>query len=528
MSPVLSIPLVPASCTKVFPEPEHASSFSSAPSHIVSSCMNVIPEPEPVSDHAFSSSFPSTSPPELMPSHIPPSLTCSPAKVQLPELASLLTSTSSNTVDHSKIASVPEPEFTLMSPLSDPSTRLPANRAPSPSTIDTPPAVYPSSKLPPAPLCFTPVSCELACGPKSTPTSAVNLFSLSRSESSLKSYETIPFTSAHLEVSNAAVPSRLKSQERMHEVTPHNVTPAVTPTTLLPTNAQLRLPSSHSDRSHVSPRPLSTVEISSSNSEPPSLLGKVLPVSPTPLLGTSWNAPSYANSSPLQPPPVFEQGNSPSVSLEATLNVPAPPHSTPPQQPLRVTPVDLECSLLEIRPALASSATPSIPQPHPFEVTSQVPMQHLVPHWLELQHPPLVHEDSSPLVLCHSHSSPLLPSTPARIKFALSLVTTAVLVLALANVSAIIPTRSRKLWRKNEEISNDRGDVTISGKTFDFAQLFQLVQYKLHAARLVFDPGGFTFTQQSPHEDAHEHKPKTHNTARTLLSSLAATFVTCI
>jgi hypothetical protein len=185
-------------------------------------------------------------------------------------------------------------------------------------------------------------------------------------------------------------------------------------------------------------------------------------------------------------------------------------------------------SVLEVKLAPASSTTPSILQPHTFEVMLQVPMQHLVPQWLELQHPLLVHEDSSPLVLCHSHSTPLLLSTPACIKFVLSLVTTVVLVLALANVSAIIPTRLHKLWRKNKEISNDRGDVTISGKTFDFAQLFQLVQYKLHAAHLVFDPGGFTFAQQPPHKDAHEHKPKTHNTAQTSLSSLAATFVTCI
>ncbi|KAN0131517.1 hypothetical protein V8E53_010625, partial [Lactarius tabidus] len=45
-------------------------------------------------------------------------------------------------------------------------------------------------------------------------------------------------------------------------------------TTLL----QLVHSSSHSDHSHVSPCPLSTVEISSLNHGPPSSLGKVLPV----------------------------------------------------------------------------------------------------------------------------------------------------------------------------------------------------------------------------------------------------------
>jgi hypothetical protein len=185
-------------------------------------------------------------------------------------------------------------------------------------------------------------------------------------------------------------------------------------------------------------------------------------------------------------------------------------------------------SVLEVKPAPASSTTPSILQPHPFEVTSQVPMQHLVPQWLELQHPPLVHEDSSPLC---SLSFALFTPTSVNPR------SHQVRAQSRHHSGSGISTRqclghhshpSRKLWRKNEQISNDRNDVTMQGKTFDFAQLFQLVQYKLHAARLVFDPGGLHSVQQSPHEDAHEHKPKTHNTARTLLSSHATTFVTCV
>ncbi|KAN0130286.1 hypothetical protein V8E53_011909 [Lactarius tabidus] len=343
-----------------------------------------------------------------------------------------------------------------------------------------------------------------------------------------------------LEVSNAPVSLSSTSQEQTLGVTPHDVTHAVTSTTA---NTQLVLPSSSfTDLSQASPSPFSTN--SSSRFDPQSSHGEYVLIHPSPPLETSLNVPSSLHLSPSQPPLGLTQDDSapcsppspstkrpfrvaPDDSVPATLGVEAaPPLSTvnstsqqrsfeatptsaspvPPISPhrqLELMPNNSQPSVLEVKPAPASSTTPSILQPHPFEVTSQVPMQHLAPQWLELQHPPLVHEDSSPLVLCHSHSSPLLPSTPARIKFALSLVTTAVLVLALANVSAIIPTRSRKLWRKNKEISNDRGDVTISGKTFDFAQLFQLVQYKPHAARLVFDPGGFTFAQQSPHEDAH-------------------------
>ncbi|KAN0134506.1 hypothetical protein V8E53_007652 [Lactarius tabidus] len=151
---------------------------------------------------------------------------------------------------------------------------------------------------------------------------------------------------------------------------------------------------------------------------------------------------------------------------------------------LRVTPVDPSSLLLDLTPAPA-------PPTLSIKVTLQIARaqrQYLVPEWLEWQHPPLVHEDLSKLVLCHSHSPSLLPSTPAHFKFVLSLITKAVLVSALTNVSVTIPTHSRTFWRKNEEISNNRSEITTPGNTFNFAQFFQLVQYLPHAAQLVFNP----------------------------------------
>ncbi|KAN0136252.1 hypothetical protein V8E53_006112 [Lactarius tabidus] len=465
-----------SSCTNVVPEsePEPVSIPSIIPTSppflsSASLCTAVDPEPEPLSNYAFSSASPLMSPHELVSSHVPPPpsfsnsmtdlLECSPSharlvvEVQPPELASL-----------------PLP---LGGHLEQESSHSPVNIALNPSESSANSECF---SLVPVPLevssaCMTSHWQERTL--RVTPSEVVSMC--------------LPLAARltpSLEVSNAPISPRSTSK--------FEVTPAVMSTTLLPANIRLalRLPSAHSNRSHVSPRPLSTIEISSSNRGPPSSLSKVLPVCPTPLLEISWNVPSRANSSLSQQPPVFMQENSPFVTLEASLSVPAPPHSTPPQQPLGVTPVDSDSSPLEVRPAPASSTTSLIPQQHPFEVMSQVPTQRMVPQRLKWRGPSLVHEDSSTHVLCHSQPSPLLQSTPARFKFALSLVTTAVLVSALADVSVIIPTHTHRFQSKNEDFRSRQNSTTILGNTFEFAQLLQLVQYKPHTVCFVFDPGG--------------------------------------
>ncbi|KAN0136585.1 hypothetical protein V8E53_005632 [Lactarius tabidus] len=311
-----------------------------------------------------------------------------------------------------------------------------------------------------------------------------------------------------LKVSNTPVQvlPNSKSQEVTLGVMPHEVMPMVTS---LPTSTKSSL---HSDCLHVSPRPLSTVEISSSNCDPLSLLSKVLPILPMLPLDTSLSISSPCLS-PSQLPPGLMQDNSLSNSLEDSLTIPIHPHSMPPQQLLGIIQDDLVLITLKFTPAPTSLAVTSILQQCLLKVTHPEVLSMLVPH---------LHFTSLP--------SPLLSlACSAQFNLPFIFVTTAVLFSALLNISTIIPTHSQKFWRKNKHISNDRNNITIPGNMFDFAQLFRLVQYKPHAACLVFDPRGFTFAQQSPHsEDTHKHEPKTHNTVQTLLSLLAATSVTCI
>ncbi|KAN0141825.1 hypothetical protein V8E53_000287 [Lactarius tabidus] len=291
-----------------------------------------------------------------------------------------------------------------------------------------------------------------------------------------------------LEVSNAPVRvlPNSKSQEVTLGVTPHKVMPEVTS---LPTSAKSSL---HSDRSHVSPRPLSTVEISSSNHDPPSSPSKVLPVPP---LDASLNV-SSPRSSPSQPPPGLVQDDLLSDSLEDSLTIPIHSHSTPLQRPLGIIRDDSVLITLEVTLAPTSPAVPSILQQRLLEVTHPEVSSTLVPH---------LHFTSLPSPLSSSARS-------ARFDFPFILVTIAVLFSALLDFSVIIPTHARKFQRKNEHISNDRNDITMRGNTFDFAQLFQLVQYKPHAVRFVFDPGGLV-SVLAPH-DARERKPKNYSTAQ--------------
>ncbi|KAN0133849.1 hypothetical protein V8E53_008344 [Lactarius tabidus] len=464
MSPVLSIPLVPASCTNVFPEPEHASSFSSAPSHVASSCTNVIPEPESVSNLAFSSSFPSASPPELMPSHVPPSITSSPANVQLPELASPLILTSA-----------------LPLPIFEPSPSL-STLEPDPLLVVT---LLPDPWPDQSPLSESLSQSSMSRKFESTPAvSTIDHVLLNPSRSSSESCNTIPVPSAPLEVSNTPMPSHPTLQEQTLRVTPsqvmsihsslaarptpslevsnapvslsstsqeqtlgvtrHDVTHAVTSTTanaqLL---AQLVLPSSSfTDLSQASPSPFSAN--SSSRFDPQSSRGENIPIHPTPPLETSLNVPSTLHSSPSEPPLRLTQDDSDSAvsfkiasetsnsrfetplsslgeillvistsSPEAS-NDSAPP-SPPTQRPFRVTPDNSVPTTLRVGATPTSLTVHSTPQQRSLEAVPtptspavpSIPQQRL----LEVTHTGVLSTPSS-FVANAKLTSPALSSTP--------------------------------------------------------------------------------------------------------------------
>ncbi|KAH9013446.1 hypothetical protein EDB84DRAFT_1680434 [Lactarius hengduanensis] len=124
---------------------------------------------------------------------------------------------------------------------------------------------------------------------------------------------------------------------------------------------------------------------------------------------------------------------------EASVTVPTPRHSTPPQRPPGFKTVGSDCSTLEVTPAPASLTTPSVPQP---------------------RESPLVYYEAS-LTLAHRFpltSPPLTLSRSglARFSFAFVFITTAALVSTLFNASTTLPTLAHKYWSKQEDIGNNR------------------------------------------------------------------------
>jgi hypothetical protein len=504
-----SLPLLPSSCHVNVPEPE--CTLSTLP-------MSTSPAPSSANgdfENMTTHSFPSTLAPSLSFSNPSTELECSlfsalsATEVQLPELATpLSTSPYSSTGAHNipnvvevpEMATVPELELAL----------IPDRFTASFSSH--------SSSLSPSDFVG---QLSVSCIHESTPASAIDLVLLSLSETSSESRETIPIPhspESPLGVSNVPVlthsTSQAKSQERTFEVTSHEVTPEVTSTPPLRASA-LEVPPPLSDRSHAFPsRPLSTVENSSLKFGPESSLGEIVPIVPALSLEASLNFPDSPHSSQLQPPHEYTQGDAVSAPIEASLNVLAPPHSTPPQRPLGVTPVDLDSSPLELRPAPASSTTPSILQQRPFEVTQQVStaqqQSYLAPQQLKLQDLLLVYQVTVSSTLTprlHFTSLPLpLSSSPrsACLDPPFVFATTAVLFSYLV-VSKTSSTFTCKLWKKNEDIGDDRNrdHTTMPGNDFDFAQLFHHAQYMPHAARLVFDPGGLV-SAPAPSTDTRE------------------------
>jgi hypothetical protein len=488
-----SPPLLPSStsassCTNVVPESVVESiliiptPISLPPTtSLATSCTDAVPEPESISEHAFSSVFPSTSPvlsipsipasctdavaePELMPLHDAPSLSfanssmdleclLSPAQsateVRLPELAPLLISTSPalplpTSFVSPNLVNFPETAFVHES---EPASTSLLDLDQSPQALTLCPDHFCAPLSSPSNSSSEPLSQPSAsCEPEPTLSSAADLVLLSLSEPSSESHEIIPIPhspESPLEVPNVPVlthsTSQAKSQERTLEVTSHEVTPEVTSTPPLRASA-FEVPPSLSDRSHASPsRPLPTVEISSSRFGPQSSLGEIVPIVPA-------------------------------LSLERSLNVPAPPHSTPPQRPLGVTLVDPRSSLLDLILAPVS-LTPSQEGSLDNEVSSApAPRPSFAMH------------------LPHSSSS-----SSIDVNFAFTFVTHTVLVSALFVVSAVIPTHSRKSWAKNEDINSkdwNRDSTTMQGNAFDLTQRLRHAQYTARPARLIFDPGG--------------------------------------
>jgi hypothetical protein len=77
-------------------------------------------------------------------------------------------------------------------------------------------------------------------------------------------------------------------------------------------------------------------------------------------------------------------------------------------------------------------------------------------------------------------------------------------ISALVNVSKTLPTHVCKLWSKNKDFS-----ISLSGTLlFGNNVTHQPAQQTFRPAHLVFDPGGYAFTQETP-EDVHLHKQKT-------------------
>jgi hypothetical protein len=250
-----------------------------------SSCMDVIPELKSISEHTSLYLFPSTSPllpslllhasctdvvarPELMSLPIPssPSSISSMESECLPSPLQLATEVQPKTkCEHSSF-----PTQSLI--LSDEESG--SSLSPIDNILFSASELFPEQGLESCEAIITLVSELLEDSNMGSillyPTIRVMLSKVMSMPESLAA-------SLPLKVSNA--PVQVLPNSKLQEVTlgvmPHEVMPMITS---LPTSTKSSL---HSDCLHVSPRPLSTVEISSSNCDPLSSLSKVLPILPT-------------------------------------------------------------------------------------------------------------------------------------------------------------------------------------------------------------------------------------------------------
>ncbi|KAH9170518.1 hypothetical protein EDB89DRAFT_1907635 [Lactarius sanguifluus] len=185
--------------------------------------------------------------------------------------------------------------------------------------------------------------------------------------------------------------------------------------------------------------------------------------------------PELPLSSPGEPVPFLP------ASSETPPNAPISPHSTLPQR----------------RPELKTIGSVSTPL-EVYEVLS-IKLPVLAPR----------------LCLFHSSPSPRLSSTSIHFGFAFALVTAAVLVSTLINVSATLLTHASKLWSKNQDTGNSQNSTPGYKTGNNLAHRLQHGQYTPRALRFVFDPGGqassSSFKLLSAHEDIRQRKSKTRN-----------------
>ncbi|KAH9014516.1 hypothetical protein EDB84DRAFT_1680131 [Lactarius hengduanensis] len=162
---------------------------------------------------------------------------------------------------------------------------------------------------------------------------------------------------------------------------------------------------------------------------------------------------------------------------EASVTVPTPRHSTPPQRPPGFKTVGSDCSSLEVTPAPASPTTPSVPQPREYPLVYYKVSQTFAPRL------PLVSPSSTP-----SRSG--LAYQVAYFNFVFVLITTAALVSTLFNTSTTLSTVAHKCWNKNKDFGNSQiGTLNTSSRDV-FAEPFRLGRLTPRASRFVFDPGG--------------------------------------
>ena len=432
--------------TPIVTEPEHEATHSITPtsrsmSLLASLCTNVVPESEPQNASSMSEPPPMSSiqpdtvslvpschinipKPECMPPNLPmsPISSCTntvPEPELIPSLLStLLPLPSKSSISSTDLEHVPSPVRSATEVLPRPecehSTSLSLiSLAPSPSPIDSPPAPLLSCEFPPILL-----SHSLVLG--------------------------------DLELKSSLFPVDIALEQTLG-VTPNEVTSV----TSMPPSAiaRLVLPTSHSlsDHSHAFSHPFLTIEVSSLNHDLPSSPGKLVPIVPAPSLKAS-NIPS-AHSSPSQPPHEFMQEDSLSDSLEGSLTIPTPVHSTPPHRPpglahegsfllpVDITPVNLFSSL--------------------FEITS----------------------------------APILPALLSSNEQVSSFVTTAVLLSTVVFILSTISTYAHRFW-SNKGVSSTRISIPSLGSNVTHRP--QFVQSAARPAQLVFDPGGLVWYYHHP------------------------------
>ncbi|KAH9031400.1 hypothetical protein EDB83DRAFT_1843220 [Lactarius deliciosus] len=192
-------------------------------------------------------------------------------------------------------------------------------------------------------------------------------------------------------------------------------------------------------------------------------------------------------------------------SLDAPLNAPILPRSTPPRLPELKT-IGSVSTQLEVTPSPASPTVPPVPR----QVTTAQWLLYLdpqLPDWQELSVVYKVSSIKPPALaprpsLFHSSPSLRLFGTSIRFGFTLALVTTAVLA-SILNIPATVSTFAHKYWSKQEDIGNNRIGTLNTSSHDVFAQRLRLGQYTPRGTRFVFDPGGQASSSRlfSAHED---------------------------